>query len=76
MERTIDEIQKEYTQACAELGNLKYQSEIASEDYDKFYEQQLEKINTVIRKMKKLNNEATEVLKKPKVEEVKDESQS
>lgn len=74
-DRKLDDVQKEYTQACAELGNLKYQSRVASYDYSKFQDQQDKKMETVIMKMKKLNNEAFELTKNQQVE-VQSESQS
>lgn len=57
-ERTMEMIQRDYNEACAELGHISYQLHSAYESYTDVSKDLTEKINVLKAKVADLNHEA------------------
>lgn len=61
-DRTIDQIQQEYNQNCAEAGHLQYQKAVLSQHIKTINE----KLDQVNEKLRRLNEEVDELKKENK----------
>lgn len=69
--RTVAVIQQEYTQACAELGNYVYRNSALASEIEQ-NEQAIEKLQ---KRMKKLNQEGSELMQAEQLARTAAESQ-